>query len=137
MKANIVTFVVIVLALGFWAVQVSRLPWDTAHIAGIAIALPALFFFVVARVQLGRAFSIRAQASTLVTTGIYSRIRNPIYVFGELMILGVIIWIERPWMLLIFAVLIPAQIVRVRKEEQVLTEKFGSAYLEYKQKTWF
>ena len=30
-----------------------------------------------------------------------------------------------------------AQVVRSRKEERVLTEKFGAAYLEYKQKTWF
>jgi protein-S-isoprenylcysteine O-methyltransferase Ste14 len=36
-----------------------------------------------------------------------------------------------------FAVLIPLQIYRTRKEEQVLAEKFGDAYLEYKRKTWF
>ncbi len=132
-----ITLVAIVAALALLAVQVTRFPWDAARIAGIAIALPSLCLFVVARVQLGRAFSVRAKASILVTTGLYARIRNPIYVFGGLMALGIIIWTERPWLLLIFAVLIPAQMVRVRKEEQVLTEKFGAAYLEYKQKTWF
>jgi protein-S-isoprenylcysteine O-methyltransferase Ste14 len=29
------------------------------------------------------------------------------------------------------------QIHRSRKEAKVLEEKFGAAYLEYKQKTWF
>ena len=38
---------------------------------------------------------------------------------------------------LFLAVLIPLQIVRSRKEERVLTEKFGAEYLEYKRKTWF
>jgi len=69
--------------------------------------------------------------------GLYSRIRNPVYFFGALMILGVIVWVSRPWMLLFYVVLIPVQVIRIRKEEKVLTEKFGEAYVEYKRKTWF
>jgi protein-S-isoprenylcysteine O-methyltransferase Ste14 len=75
--------------------------------------------------------------STLVTEGLYGRIRNPIYVFGGLMIAGVFIFAHRPWWLLIFAVVIPIQLLRVRKEEQVLEAKFGDGYREYKRKTWF
>ena len=93
--------------------------------------------FVAARIQFGRAFSLQAKATTLVTTGVYSRIRNPIYIFGTVFILGFIIWLGWPWLLLIFAVIIPLQVLRSRKEERVLTEKFGAAYLDYKQKTWF
>ena len=85
----------------------------------------------------GRIFRVQAKATTLVTTGVYSRIRNPIYIFGAMFILGIIIWMGRPWLLLIFAVMIPLQVVRSRNEERVLTEKFGAAYLDYKQKTWF
>jgi protein-S-isoprenylcysteine O-methyltransferase Ste14 len=80
---------------------------------------------------------VRAKATTLVTTGIYSRIRNPIYVFGGLMLAGFILWVNRPWLLLLFVVLIPMQVYRIRKEERVLSEKFGAAYLDYKRKTWF
>jgi len=76
-------------------------------------------------------------ATTLVTTSVYSRIRHPIHFFAAVMILGVIIWTGRPWLLIFFAVLIPLQVVRSRKEESVLTEKFGPEYLEYKRKTWF
>ena len=39
--------------------------------------------------------------------------------------------------LLVFAVLIPMQIGRARKEAQVLRERFGAAYDEYRSKTWF
>ena len=80
---------------------------------------------------------MRAKATTLVTTGIYSRIRNPIYVFGGLMLAGFILWVNKPRLLLCFIILIPMQVYRIRKEERVLTEKFGSAYLDYKRQTWF
>lgn len=137
MKLNLVTLAVVIIGLLLLGRQAAHLPWTAWRIAGIAIAAPAFLLFVAARIELGRAFSVRAKATMLVTTGVYSRIRNPIYVFGTIFILGIIIWTGRPWLLVIFAVLIPLQVVRSRKEEQVLTEKFGAEYLDYKQKTWF
>jgi len=137
MKLNLMTLAVIIIGLSIFGMHAPRLPWTAWRIAGIAIAAPAFLLFVAARIELGRAFSVQAKATTLVTTGVYSRIRNPIYFFGAMFILGIIIWMGRPWLLLIFAVLIPMQVVRSRKEERVLTEKFGAAYLDYKQKTWF
>jgi protein-S-isoprenylcysteine O-methyltransferase Ste14 len=80
---------------------------------------------------------VQAKASTLVTTGLYSRIRNPIYVFGGLAVAGFFLWANRPWLLLCFVVLIPLQVYRTRNEERVLAEKFGAAYLDYKRQTWF
>jgi protein-S-isoprenylcysteine O-methyltransferase Ste14 len=137
MKLNWVTLAVVLIALSFFGMYAAHLPWTAWRIAGIAIAAPAFLLFAAARIELGRAFSVRAKATTLVTTGVYSRIRNPIYVFGALFLLGIIIWTGRPWLLVIFAILIPLQVVRSRQEERVLKEKFGAAYLEYKQKTWF
>jgi protein-S-isoprenylcysteine O-methyltransferase Ste14 len=135
MKLNIITLVMIGLGLIILAMYSPQL--YAVRIVGIAIGFPALLLLVVARLQLGGAFSVRAKATTLVTSGLYSRIRNPIYLFSAFVVLGLIIWSERPWLLLILLVLIPMQIVRARKEQQVLEEKFGAAYLEYKQKTWF
>jgi protein-S-isoprenylcysteine O-methyltransferase Ste14 len=137
LKLNLVTLAVIIIGLSFLGKQAAHLPWTAWRIAGIAIAAPAFLLFVAARIELRRAFSVQAKATTLVTTGVYSRIRNPIYFFGGIFILGIIIWMGRPWLLLIFAVMTPLQVVRSRKEERVLTEKFGAAYLDYKQKTWF
>jgi protein-S-isoprenylcysteine O-methyltransferase Ste14 len=107
------------------------------RLAGLALVIPAFPLLLVARLQLGAAFSVQAKASQLVTTGLYARIRNPIYVFGALLIAGAIIWAQRPVFLLVFLILIPLQIVRSRKEAQVLEAKFGDEYLEYKRKTWF
>lgn len=136
-KLNLGTLAVIVVLALLFATQARNLPWTVPRIAGVAIALPAFVLFVLARIQLGRAFSVQAKASILVTAGLYSRIRNPIYFFGALMIAGVIVFVNKPWLFLIFAVLIPLQVFRVRKEEQVLSEKFGAAYLDYKRQTWF
>jgi protein-S-isoprenylcysteine O-methyltransferase Ste14 len=62
---------------------------------------------------------------------------NVIYVFGGLMSVGIVIFAHRPWWLLIWVPLIPPQVFRVRKEEQVLEAKFGDAYRDYKRRTWF
>lgn len=137
MKLNIGTLLICLVALFLVARDAWGQPWTPWRVAGLAIAGPALVLFVLARIQLGRAFSVQAKASTLMTTGIYARIRSPIYVFGGLLILGLFIWAHRPWWLLIFALLIPIQLLRARKEEQTLRAKFGDAYLEYKRKTWF
>jgi protein-S-isoprenylcysteine O-methyltransferase Ste14 len=128
----VASFGVLILIAHFWGP-----PWTVPRIAGVAVVIASFLLLALARVQLGQAFSIQAKATTLVTTGLYSRIRNPIYVFSGLVIAGVILWVNRPWLLLIFAVIIPMQIYRSRKEAKVLEGKFGAAYLEYKRKTWF
>jgi protein-S-isoprenylcysteine O-methyltransferase Ste14 len=120
------------IVMHFWG-----LPWTAARIAGLAVAIPCFLLLALARIQLGRAFSVQAKASTLVTTGLYSRIRNPIYVFGGLAIAGFMLWANQPRLLLFFVVLIPMQLWRSRVEARVLTEKFGTQYLEYKRQTWF
>jgi protein-S-isoprenylcysteine O-methyltransferase Ste14 len=137
MRANVLTFALIVAVAVVLFRQSMRLPWTMSRIIGVAIAAPALLLLLTARIQLGRAFSVRAEASNLVTSGLFSRIRNPIYVFSALFILGLIIWSGRPLYLLIFAVLVPMQIYRSRKESAVLEAKFGEEYRNYKQRTWF
>jgi len=138
LKLNYGTLALALLVFGVLIFRYAgKIAWTPWQIVGLAIGLPAFLLFVLARIQLGRAFSLQAKASTLVTTGIYSRIRNPIYVFGGLLSVGIFIFVHRPWFLLIWVPLIPLQWLRVRKEEQVLEAKFGDAYRDYKRKTWF
>ena len=112
-------------------------PWSAMRITGACLIVVGLVFWTVASIQLGSSFSVRAKASNLVTHGIYSRIRNPIYVFGSVLIAGFCLIMERPLWLLIFVVLIPLQVRRARAESKVLEEKFGDEYLNYKRATWF
>jgi len=137
MKLNYGTLAILVVFLAVVGVWVAHEPLTPMRIAGLAIAAPCAVLLVVARMQLGGSFSIEAKATKLVTTGLYSRIRNPIYVFGGLLLAGLGLLAGKPLLLLAFLVLIPVQLVRSRREEQVLAEKFGAEYAEYKRRTWF
>ena len=137
MKLNILTIMIGIFALAIFVHHALQIGWTEQRIVGMAIAVPAFVLLLIARVQLGRAFSVQAKATTLVTTGLYSRIRNPVYVFSAVFLAGLILWANRPWLFVLFVVLIPMQVFRSRQEAQVLTEKFGDAYLEYRRRTWF
>ncbi len=111
-------------------------PWTAMRVAGVALMVPGFVLWGIAHVELGDSFSVRAEARQLVTRGLYSRFRSPIYLFGGIGIAGFILAIERPWFLLLFLVMIPLQIVRSRREARVLEEKFGDEYREYALHTW-
>jgi protein-S-isoprenylcysteine O-methyltransferase Ste14 len=112
---------------------------DLTRWIGLAISLLGLAGVMVARYTLGRSFSIAAKATELVTTGIYSRIRNPIYVSGMILIVGLVVMIRGPafWLVLVIIILIPTQIIRAHREARVLETKFGDAYRQYRERTWF
>ena len=112
-------------------------PRGSARLFGLLLALIGLAGVILARYTLGRSFSIAPKATALVTSGIYSRIRNPIYVFAAIFLIGLALIVGRPKLLVILAVLIPMQIVRARREAAVLEAKFGDAYREYRKHTWF
>lgn len=111
-------------------------PWDGARIAGFALGVVFLALVFLARLQLGDSFSIAPEAHKLVTTGIYSKVRHPVYVFGTLAILGIALYTHLWPLLAAVLLVIPMQVVRARAEERVLTEKFGEEYLRYKSRTW-
>ena len=136
-KLNVVALLLLLGVVSFVAVKYSHQPWTPLRITGAAISLLSLILLVVARIQLGESFSVRAEAKNLVTSGIYSRIRNPIYVFHILMLAGICLYFSLRWWLLIFLILVPIQIFRARKEEKVLAEVFGDEYQRYKACTWF
>src|SRR5262245_19623777 len=70
--------------LAVLAVAIAVAPRTRYWTAGIVVAAVAFPLWILARVQLGSAFSLRAEARRLVTTGLYSRIRHPVYVFGTM-----------------------------------------------------
>ena len=111
--------------------------WTPMPIVGVCLIVTGFVLWSIARFQLGDSFAVTAQARHLVTHGLYSKFRNPIYVFGSFVIAGEILFVERPTLLLFFVVLIPIQIWRAGKESKVLEEKFGDEYRKYRAQTWF
>jgi len=113
-------------------------PWTLRHIVGLALIALGYSGWLTARLQIREFFTARAEARGLVTTGIYSKIRNPIYVFGLPLFAGVLLYLAQPWWWLLFLVpLILLQLWRARNEARVLDAKFGDAYRQYRSKTWF
>lgn len=110
--------------------------WTPVRILGLCLAAAGFVLWTVARLQLGKSFAVTAQAKQLVTRGLYSKIRNPIYIFGSLFVAGYILLLDRPRWLLIFVAVIPLQIWRARKEARVLEAKFGEEYRAYRAETW-
>lgn len=131
--------VVQIVAIGalLCAVIVWNGPWNAQRKVGTGLVVLGIVFIAIARYQLGRSFSIRPEAHKLVTTGLYSKIRNPIYVFGMVLVTGVILVFQNPVLWVILPALVIAQAIRARKEAGVLESAFGDQYREYRKKTWF
>ena len=112
-------------------------PWTSLRLGGAFLAVAGYILFVTARLQLGKSFSVSAQAKGLVMHGLYARIRNPIYVFVGVMWLGLIIALQLNWLFVPFILLLVMQFIRAGREAKVLQAKFGQAYLDYRGQTWF
>ena len=111
--------------------------WTAMQTAGLCLLVVGFICWTIARFQLGASFAVTAQARHLVTSGLYSKIRNPIYIFGSCVFAGAFLVVGKPMWLLIFAVIIPLQLRRAKKESAVLEEAFGEEYRKYRAHTWF
>jgi len=131
--------IVQVAAIAFilWLVFSMPGPWDWQRGLGVALMLVGVAGIATARYQLGKSFSLAPKARELVTRGIYSKIRNPIYVSGAVMLAGFVLVLHRPVLWLVLLALIVMQTLRARREARVLETAFGDAYREYRRKTWF
>ncbi|HET8824498.1 MAG TPA: isoprenylcysteine carboxylmethyltransferase family protein [Terriglobales bacterium] len=134
---NILLTIVVGVAAFFAARLYAPRLWGPQQLFGLVLLILGFVFWTVARFQLGSSLTVTAQARKLVNTGIYSKIRNPIYVFGSCFLAGLILIIARPIWLLAFVIIVPLQIWRAGKEAKVLEASFGDEYRSYRAGTWF
>ena len=124
-------------SVGFILYHFGSLPWTPVRVVGLILSLLAFSLLTVARVHLGSSFSLTPQARQLVTQGIYSRIRHPVYLFSTLGLAGLALYVQMPLLLATLAIVIPVQVMRARAEERVLEDRFGDAYRAWRATTWF
>jgi len=134
--ANIALTLVVGFALGMIIWEHPPASWGVMQLAGACLLALGFTLWTVARFQLGTSLTVTAQAKKLVTHGLYSKIRNPIYAFGSCVLAGLILVRGRPAWLLVFLIIIPLQIWRARKEASVLEGTFGDEYRRYRAGTW-
>lgn len=79
-----------------------------------------------------------APPDTLVTTGIYATIRNPIYLGLKILFMGIAMTVRSLLgATLTVILLVPLHRHRALREERALRRKFGERYLEYRKQTLF
>jgi protein-S-isoprenylcysteine O-methyltransferase Ste14 len=136
-RSAFITTLIPAVGIAYLLVRFSYLPWTALRILALLLSVAGIAAVATARYQLGNSFTLSPQARTLVTRGLYSKIRNPVYVFSAIAIAALFVYIDRPIYLLSFLFLIPLQFFRAHKESQVLEARFGDTYRQYKSQTWF
>jgi protein-S-isoprenylcysteine O-methyltransferase Ste14 len=104
------------------------------EIAATTLILLGTALAVYVLTQLGRSFSVMAEARRLVTSGVYRIVRHPLYFAEEIAVIGLAIQFLSYRTLLLLAVHVGFQLRRMRNEEAILIRTFPE-YGAYKEKT--
>jgi len=106
-------------------------PPSWARCIGLALFIVGIFFFILSHVK------IKGQETDkLVTTGIYSKIRHPMYFGFIIWIIGLPIFMNAAFTLASATIWIPQILYWRMSEEKQLGMKYMD-YAEYKKQTWF
>ena len=127
----------LIVYLAFLAFAAVAGPRALAWYVGLGLAVVSVPWWFLARWQLGASFSVPADARKLVTSGLYSKLRHPVYVFGSVGWFGALMMLLGWRAVVIWLGIVVMEIARARREERVLVEAFGPEYAEYRSRTWF
>lgn len=107
-------------------------------VAGGVLVVAAIVHNVACQVTLGRSYSsslVTREDHRLVTRGMYRYVRHPIY-FGVLCVVtGIALFTTSLLGLVVMWGVIPFFLRRIRLEEQMLLEEYGSEYEDYRKRT--
>jgi protein-S-isoprenylcysteine O-methyltransferase Ste14 len=103
---------------------------------GLVVGVPSFALMLISRRQLGGSFSVNPEAKTLVTSGLYSRLQHPMYIFLDLFLASLIVVLGLPVLLWVWALLVLVQVIQSGREEKVLAAAFGAEYRAYSARTW-
>lgn len=103
--------------------------------AGVALIALGAALVVLARRELarhGQPTDPGLPTSQLVTTGVFSISRNPLYLGGVCILAGIALAADLPWVLaLLLPALVVCQYVLIAPEEKYLAARFGEEYRTY------
>jgi protein-S-isoprenylcysteine O-methyltransferase Ste14 len=132
-----VLFIGIALAAASALLLITHHTVAQVRVAGFVLVVCALPPLLVARVQLGKSFAFGPKARTLVTSGFYSKIPHPLYVFVDLVFLGIVIASRVAWLVAVWLAIVAVQSWQARREAKVLEQAFGEEYRRYRAQTWW
>lgn len=106
---------------------------------GVCVAIPGFLLMLWARAALGRQFSIQVtiqESHHLITTGLYRHLRHPRYAGIVLFLAGTALTYRSSWALGLAATTLVVLLWRIRDEELLMQQEFGSEWETYRRKTW-
>ena len=122
----------------FRAIQVLWNPlwsdWLLVQVTGMLMLLAGDGLFVWALVSFGNSWRIgidEKKAGALVTNGIFTFSRNPIFAFIDLYFIGTFLLSGAPIFLIFAAATILALHYQILQEEKFLSGRYGQAYRDY------
>lgn len=124
-------------SLGLGPLGTSFLPknWLFAYL-GLGLTFTGISFAAWARLSLGGNWSGAVTVKKdhkLIRNGPYALVRHPIYTGVLVALLGTTFVLTRTRCLLAFGIAVLALSIKLRREEQFMTEQFGAEYTEYSQ----
>ena len=112
----------------------------TWSLVGLAICCLAVPLGISARHSLGRFYVPDPEilpGQELVTRGPYRYVRHPLYTAAFLWSAGLSFLLRSLWgIAVLFVILLPVVILRIREEEAMLVDEFGDQYRNYAARTW-
>jgi protein-S-isoprenylcysteine O-methyltransferase Ste14 len=109
------------------------------NVMGLVLMTCGLLIRIYSMRALGRYYSTLLfvnKDQVLITEGIYGIVRHPIYLGDLVLFVAAGVAVSNSLVLLaVSASSIPAYFVRMRQEERMMVESYGSAYVEYKKRT--
>jgi protein-S-isoprenylcysteine O-methyltransferase Ste14 len=106
-----------------------------AIVVGVALIVAGATFVVLARRELARHSQPTdpgLPTSQIVTTGVFSVSRNPLYFGGVCILAGIALVLNLPWALvLLLPAVVACHYVLIVPEEKYLAAKFGEEYRRY------
>ncbi|MDD5467193.1 MAG: isoprenylcysteine carboxylmethyltransferase family protein [Anaerolineales bacterium] len=104
-------------------------------LGGAALIIVGAVLVVLARrefAQQGQPTDPGLPTSKIVTTGVFSVSRNPLYLGGVCILVGIALALNLPWVLvLLLPALVACHYVLIAPEEKYLAAKFGEEYRRY------
>lgn len=112
------------------------LSWGTRIILGVELMAAGFALMFVARrtfVAAGTNVEPWKPSMTVVTTGVYGWLRNPMYVGGTAALFGLAVLLASDWLVVMTVVMaLVLHFGVVLREERYLEAKFGDAYRRYR-----
>ena len=85
--------------------------------------------------KVGTGFDSQDTVTALITGGPFRFTRNPMYLSGALLQLGLGIWLKNTWIaLLLLPTILLINVLSILPEERFLEERFGESYGEYRRR---